>query len=302
MQQRKEQLPPGFRGFLVRLGRIDRRWIYLAVAVAIGVPMLAELRLPEVPEKKARATFEAIESIPEGSIVLLSFDYDPASEAELEPMANAMVHHCASKGHRIVFMALWPLGKQMADKTIDSVLKYYHPDKVEGVDYAQLGFKTGNEGVIKLLANSIDGAYTTDAAGTAISEIPLLANVRSVGDFKLVASISAGYPGAQQWVQYADSAMPEAFKLVGGTTGVQSSQLLPYFPTQMEGMLIAVKGAAEYETLVTEKYPVTESPERLGIGRERMGPQLVAHLLIIALIVLGNISMLAARGLKGGAR
>jgi hypothetical protein len=67
-------------------------------------------------------------------------------------------------------------------------------------------------------------------------------------------------------------------------------------------MLIAVKGAAEYETLVTEKYPVTESPERLGIGRERMGPQLVAHLLIIALIVLGNISMLAARGLKGGAR
>jgi hypothetical protein len=33
-----------------------------------------------------------------------------------------------------------------------------------------------------------------------------------------------------------------------------------------------------------------------------MGPQLVAHLLVIALIVLGNISMIAGRGLKGGAR
>jgi hypothetical protein len=70
----------------------------------------------------------------------------------------------------------------------------------------------------------------------------------------------------------------------------------------MNGMLVAVKGAAEYEMLVTEKYPVTESPERLGLGRERMGPQFVAHLLIIALIVLGNVSMLASRGWKGGAR
>ena len=33
-----------------------------------------------------------------------------------------------------------------------------------------------------------------------------------------------------------------------------------------------------------------------------MGPQLVAHLLMIALILLGNLSMFAARGLNGGRR
>ncbi|MFM1823414.1 MAG: hypothetical protein RI967_1680, partial [Planctomycetota bacterium] len=32
------------------------------------------------------------------------------------------------------------------------------------------------------------------------------------------------------------------------------------------------------------------------------GPQLVAHLLMIALILLGNLSMFAARGLNGGRR
>jgi hypothetical protein len=33
-----------------------------------------------------------------------------------------------------------------------------------------------------------------------------------------------------------------------------------------------------------------------------MGPQLVAHLLMIGLIVLGNVAMIAGRGMKGGAR
>lgn len=302
MKQRNEQLPPGIRGFLIRMGQIDRRWIYLAVAVAIAAPMLARLRFPEVPGRMAQATFDAIESIPPGSRVLIAYDFDPASAAELEPMANAVLHHCASKGHRIALMALWPLGKQLADDAIRDILLEYHPEKVEGVDYVQLGFKTGNEGVIKLMSTSIVEAYAADASGKPITQIPLLEGVRTIGDFQLIASISAGTPGAQQWVQYGDSAMPDAFKFVAGTTGVQSSQLLPYYPKQMEGMLIAIKGAAEYEMLVTEKYPVTRSADRLALGRERMGPQFVAHLLLIGLIVLGNVSMLAARGWKGAAR
>jgi hypothetical protein len=302
MQQRNEQLPRGVRGLLIRLGRIDRRWIYLAVAVSIAAPMLARLRFPEVPGRMAQATFDAIEAVPAGSRVLISYDFDPASAAELEPMANAMLHHCVSKGHRVAIMALWPLGKQIADKAIKEILLANHPEKVEGVDYVQLGYKTGNEGVIKLMTTSFSEAYAADAAGRPISAIPILDGVRTVGDFKLVASISAGNPGSKEWVQYGEGAMPAAFAFVSGTTGVQASQLLPYFPSQMDGMLIAVKGAAEYEMLVTQKYPVKESSERLGLGRERMGPQFVAHLLIIALIVLGNISMLASRGWKGGAR
>jgi hypothetical protein len=63
-----------------------------------------------------------------------------------------------------------------------------------------------------------------------------------------------------------------------------------------------VKGAAEYETLVTDDYPVSKNQERLEQGRVRMGPQLVAHLLMIALIVIGNIAMIASRGTQGGGR
>jgi hypothetical protein len=290
----------GIRGFFARLGGIDRRWIFLAMGLSIAIPILLKLRFPEYPGPMARATFDAVEKVPEGSTVLLSFDYDPASAAELQPMASALVHHCASRKLKIVFMALWPLGKQQADRTIDTVLKPFHPEYREGIDYAQLGFQAGNEGVIKVMATNLPKQYPNDAAGKAIGDIPLLKDAKDLGAFKLVASISAGYPGAKEWVQYGNGAMPDAFEVVSGSTGVQVGQLLPYYPKQMEGLLVAVKGAAEYEMLVEAKYPAAD-PEVIGQGRVRMGPQLVAHLLMIALIVLGNIAMIAGRP-RGGAR
>lgn len=293
---------PALLRFLASIGRLDRRWIFLAVALAIAVPMLARARFPEVPGPMSRATFDAIEAVPEGSRILIAFDYDPPSAAELQPMADAILHHCASRGHRIVFMALWPFGRQIADGSIRRILNEFHPEMKEGTDWVQLGFRTGNEGVIKLMSTSLADQYPTDARGVPLSEIPLMQGVGSLRDFSLVVSISGGYPGAKEWVQYGNGPMPEAFTLVSGTTGVQASQLLPYYPSQMEGLLIAVKGAAEYETLVTERYPVDRHPERLGQGRVRMGPQLVAHLLVIGLIVLGNVAMVAGRMLKGGAR
>jgi hypothetical protein len=298
-----EQTPDGVRGFFVRLGRLDRRWIFLAMGLSIAVPILLKLRFPEVPGPMARATFDAIESLPNGSRVLLSFDFDPASKAELQPMANALVHHCASKDHKIVFMALWPLGKQMADQAIKEILLEYHDERYAyGTDYVQLGFKAGNEGVIKLLTTNIAEAYATDDSGAAVSGLPLVADTRDLGSFDLVSTISAGYPGAKEWVQYGREAMKADARLTSGSTGVQASQLFPYYPAQLNGILVAVKGAAEYETLVTEKYPVDRNAERLEQGRVRMGPQLVAHLLMIALIVLGNIAMIASRGTQGGAR
>ena len=299
------QTPDGVRGFFVRLGRIDRRWIFLAMGLSIAVPILFRLRFPEVPGPMARATFDAIDKLPNGSRVILSFDFDPASKAELQPMANALVHHCASKDHKIVFMALWPLGKQMADQSIKDILLEYHGDRYRdayGTNYVQLGFKAGNEGVIKMLTTNIAEAYPTDAFGAAVSSLPLVADARDLGSFDLVSTVSAGYPGAKEWVQYGREAMKPEAGLTSGSTGVQASQLFPYYPAQLNGLLVDVKGAAEYETLVTEKYPVERNTERLEQGRIRMGPQLVAHLLMIALIVLGNIAMIASRGTQGGAR
>jgi hypothetical protein len=62
----------------------------------------------------------------------------------------------------------------------------------------------------------------------------------------------------------------------------------------MLGILAAIKGAAEYEVLLGNRYPAYATPTRQDAVR-RMAPQFSAHLLIIALIVLGNLSALWQR-------
>ena len=173
------------------VARLDRRWIFLMMLLAVAIPILFQLRFPETPTPLAKAVFDAVENLPPGSKVLLAFDYDPASEGELGPMATAFVLHCAKKGHKMYFIALWPVGPQMIDDQIRKVIKTDFPNLVYGEDYVNLGFKPGNEGVIKVIVTDLRQLYTTDDKGVNIDKIPMMQGIRSVQDFDLVINVSA---------------------------------------------------------------------------------------------------------------
>lgn len=277
------------------LRTLDRRWIFLLVLLCIATPILLGLKFPETPTQLVRNAFDEVERLRPGSRVLLSFDYDPASEGELAPMATAFVRHCCQKRLKMYFMALWPIGPQMADDTIDRVIHRDFPDLVYGRDYVNLGYKPGNEGVIKVIVTDLRQLYTTDARGTNIDRIPMCDGIRTVRDFDLIINVSAGYAGTKEWVQYAASPYPKQVRLIAGCTGVQAPLMYPYIPDQLRGMLGAIKGAAEYEALLLEKKYIRPDEARYQEGLRRMGPQLVGHVLMIALIVLGNVLFLIGR-------
>jgi hypothetical protein len=256
--------------------------------LAVALPILFVAQFPEKPTGLSQATFDAIEDLPEGSKILLSYDFDPASEGELGPMATTFAYHCAAKKHKLYFMALWPVGPQMVDDTIAKVIRPDFPHMEYGKDYVNLGFKSGMEGVIKVIVTDFRELYTTDTYGTPFDEIPMCKEISSVQDMDLVINVSAGYAGTKEWVQYAVTAYPDKIKLVAGCTGVQAPLLYPYIPEQLPGLLGAIKGAAEYEALVVERYGLQGQP-KYQEGVRRMGPQMVAHLLMILLIIAGNI-------------
>ncbi len=272
---------------------IDRRWIFLLMLLAVAVPIYVigttKETFPEKPLPLATAVFDEIEKLHEGDRVLLAFDYDPGSEGELGPMATAFVRHCCEKKVKMYFMALWPLGQQMIEDNIKKVILQDFPDLVYGEDYVNLGFKAGNEGVIKVIITDMKQLYTTDALGMAISKIPMMEGIESIQHMDLVLNVSAGYPGTKEWVQYAVTPYPDKIHLVGGCTGVQAPLLYPYIPQQLPGLLAAIKGASEYESLVLSKYEEGTPPGKYTEAQRRMGPQLVAHVLMVVLIVAGNI-------------
>ncbi|GAB4153980.1 MAG: hypothetical protein Tsb009_30510 [Planctomycetaceae bacterium] len=294
------------------LKTLDRRWIFLLMFLAVAIPILFELKFPEKPTGLAKNVFDAIEDVPEGGKILLAFDFDPASEGELGPMATAFTRHCCERWKaqkeagkptvKLYFMALWPVGPQMIEESIEKVIKADFPDMVYGEDYVNLGFKSGQEGVIKVIVTDLRSLYTTDAGGTNIDQIPMCADVDNIQAMDLIINVSAGYPGTKEWVQYAKTPYPK-MKIVGGCTGVQAPQLYPYIPQQLPGLLGAIKGAAEYEELVVNEYDrkknIEPEPKYLE-GKRRMGPQLIAHVLMILLIVVGNIIYFAERKQQGG--
>lgn len=287
---------------LDRLLNLDRRWVFGAIAVAVGAPILIGLKFPEKPSQMTRTVFDMVESLPAGSRVLVPMDYDPAAKGELHPMAAAFTRHAALKGHKIYYLTTWPAGPAfLADMT--RLIEIEFPQMEDGRDYVNLGYRPGEIGVIKLVTNDLRGAYATDVRRRDLDDLPITAGVKNVREMDLIISVSGGTPGAKEWIQFASS--PFGIKTVAGTTGVQTGEVISYVPDQLNGVLGGVKAAAEYEMLLVEEYPQLEeagrttAPPGLHSGTVRMGPQLVAHLLMIGLIVAGNVLYFAARR-RGG--
>ena len=265
---------------------LDRRWIFLAMGLSIAIPMLMGVVFPEQPSQEVLDVFATVEGLADGSRVLMAYDYDPASKGELEPMAAAFVRHCAEKKHKLFFITLWPAAVPMLQKNI-AILNREYPEYTYGEDYVNLGFRPGSEGVIKVVVTDLKKLYANDVDGTDLNELPLTTNLKNIQSMDLIINVSAGTPGAKEWVQYAST--PFDIKMVAGVTGVGYTPLVPYVPKQLAGMLGAIKAAAEYEEAVLLEYPDLRENPATQEGLRKMGPQLVAHILIIGLIVGGNV-------------
>ncbi|MCA9028038.1 MAG: hypothetical protein KDA86_22700 [Planctomycetaceae bacterium] len=271
---------------------LDRRWIFLLMLIAVGLPILRGWQFPERPSPMVQSVFDAIESLPEGSQVWMAYDYDPGSQGELHPMALAFTRHCALKKLKMYYMTLWPQGPPMIQKNVD-VLRNEFPDLQYGVDYVNLGYRPGYEGPIKLAVTDLRKTIAADVDGKSLNDLPMTKGLKNIQNVDLIINVSAGYPGTKEWVLYA--ATPYNISSVAGCTGVQAPYLYPYVPQQLNGLLGAIKGAAEYEFLLLEAYPqLRENPEAQEALR-RMGPQLLAHLVLIALIVIGNVIYFVGR-------
>jgi hypothetical protein len=275
---------------LDKLNILDRRWIFLAMALAVAAPILLQIGSDETPSPPTKRLFDKVEELPEGSHILLPLDFDPNSSAELTPMALAFTRHCCLRHHKLYFLTLWGTGLPMIDATIKTVVQGEfgagnHPYKY-GTDYVNLGYFPGEAVAINQLSSDIRKARSQDVLGTSLDSLPIMNDVRSVKDMQLIINGSGGFPGAKEWVQYA--ATPLDIPLAAGCTGVQSTQMFPYYPDQLLGLVAGIRGANEYETMLAAKYPDPYAQYSKRPASLRGGPQRWGHRVMIALIVLGN--------------
>ncbi|MEO0091755.1 MAG: hypothetical protein ABIK61_03480 [candidate division WOR-3 bacterium] len=267
--------------FWEKLGSIDRRIIYTIILLAVAVPLLLKIVMPIRISETVRNAFNSIEQLPPGSVVMISIDYDAASEPELQPMLIAILRHCFKKDLKVILMGHWALGLPLGEIALNRVAAEYN--KKYGEDYVNLGYRPGYTALIVGIGREIRDFFSTDYRNVPIDSFSFMRKIHNYQDISLLVGLEAGATG-DAWVLYAGGRFQQ--KMFFGATGVVAPDLYPYLQSnQITGLISGLQGAAEYETLV----------KKIGTGTLGMPTQSVVHGLIILFIILGNISYFVLR-------
>tara|TARA_Y100000588_G_C14038446_1_gene831776 strand:+ start:113 stop:994 length:882 start_codon:yes stop_codon:yes gene_type:complete len=282
------------KNILIKFGSLDRRIIFIIVGLSVLLPLLKPdwFSLPIRPKPHSQIVFDEINQLKNGDNVLLSFEYGPSTMPEIHPMSIALLNHLFSKNMKVYATALWPDGNFMAMEAFAEVAVSY--DKQYGIDYVILGYIPGGEAVIKNIASDLPSLYPMDIKGTTIQKIPMMKDINNVEDFAFVFSLSAGYPGSKEWVQYATD--PKEIPMSTGCTSIQVTDIVPYVENgQIRGILAGMPGAAEYEELVKVELENRGVPIKPGEASSMMSAQSMAHVVIVIFIIFGNITYYLTR-------
>jgi len=262
--------------FTQRLEKLDRRFVFLVVWLAVSLPIFVRLDLPIGKSPEVQSFYESIEKLHAGDIVLFPADFDPGSVAELEPMMRAALTQLFRKDVKVICFTLWPTGPGIVEQILRDMGNKM--GKTYGTDYVFLGFKEGREVIMVQIANSFRGVFPQDFSGKPVSDFPLMNEADKLTDTKLMVNISAGYPGTKEWVQQVRTRF--SVPMLSGCTAVSTPEYYPYYQSgQLSGLLGGLAGAAEYEKLIG-----VEGSATLG-----MPPQSLGHVAIVAFILLGNV-------------
>jgi len=284
---------------LSRLTTIDRRWIFLLVALGTILPILKPIGFPVSITPPVKSVYDKIETLGAEDVVVLSYDYGPTTGAENDPMADAILRHCLLRKVKVVTLALYPLGGLTALNNSITRIAAEFPEAQYGVDYVNLGYKDGGQASMKLLAEDFSQAFPGDTNGTPLANLPLMQRVKGAKNAQLAVSIATGIIG-EWWANLINAQF--GIPVAVGCTAVSAPKYYAYLEAkQMIGLLGGLKGASEYEKLLKEGYPVTQKAyanPMLQTASKGMDVQTIDHLVIIGFIVIGNVAYFASRRQK----
>jgi hypothetical protein len=268
--------------FWEKIEKIDRRWVYFMVGLAVIIPFLIPMRFPVSVSPEARSFYEAVEALPDSSNVMLVFDYYPSTMAETEPMAIAAARHLFSKDCRIITLTNIPYGApSMAESVTRRVAAEY--GKEYGIDYVNLGYKYGYVSVLKGMGLSIESIFPTDNSGTPLSELPIMDSIINYEQIAFVFEV-ADNATADYWISIVNAGYGVPMGV--GATAVMAPKYYAFVGAgQIVGLLGGMKGAAEYEILI----------EQPGTAFRGMDIQSMVHFLIILFVIIGNVGFFAGR-------
>jgi hypothetical protein len=226
-----------------------------------------------------------IDSLPEGSVLMISFDHEASSLPEIRPLALSLLRHAFSRGHKLIGIALLAEGTGIGYRLMNQAAAEY--DREYGNDYVYLGFKPQYIAAILAMGESIPETFPEDYPGRPYESFAMLQGIEDYSDIDGVISVADGSM-VTHWVEYGTARY--GVRVSAFVAAAMVTTYDPYVASgQMYAMVGGLRGAAEYEKLIGVG----------GSGRRGMLAQTSAHVYVIILIIIGNIVYFVSRS-KGG--
>jgi hypothetical protein len=280
--------------------RVGRWIVYTLLIVLVAVPLLLGRPLLSRSVRVgpgALGLYEAIELLDRGSAALVAFDYDPATSGEMDIVARAIVGHLMDRRTRIIAVSLLPAGAATAQGLLDDLAREHEGYRDGyGQSYANLGFAPGQAAAVRLLAQSLETAVSSDFHGTPLSQVDITEGLYGAHSFDLIVELAATPDSVRWWIEQA--AAPLGVPVGAGVSASVAPWARPYFETEpklLVGLLGGVSDAAMYDAHI-------QGQDRIpGPVSVRLDSQLAGHVLLVCLILVGNGAYLVRRskGRKG---
>ncbi len=253
----------------------SRHYCFLGLGIVVVVAMLLNVQPVQQISDETQRMFNYIDSLPEGSTLIVSFDHEASALPEIRPLALAFLRQAFARNHRLIGIALLAEGTGIGYGLMHQVAGEH--GREYGRDYVYLGFAPQYIAAILSMGESIKHTFPQDYTGRPWDSLPMLRNITNYADVAGVVSITDGSM-VMHWVEYGHGRF--GVTISAFVAAAMATTYDPYLASgQMRAMVSGLRGAAEYEQLIGIG----------GSGARGMLAQSAMHLYVIALIVIGNV-------------
>lgn len=266
-----------------KLGNIDYRWLYALSLICTIIPILYPLGLPVQVSSGTIGYFDAIDKLPAGSVVAVSFGASAQLLDEQEAQFLATWKLLFQRDLKVLFYSPIQDGPLMLQTELGKQVIPESYGKVYGTDYVVLGYAPLGEAGEASMGINIRGVYTTDWKGTPLDSLPMMQSINAAKDIDLLIFVYTSCTDVEfpirQWVT------PYKMPTIVATLGCCGPMAAPYYPTQIQGFLSGSGMGTELEVYGHVPGPGAAMSDAKNIG----------ILPFLAFFVFGNLSYIGNR-------
>lgn len=224
---------------LRRWARLEPLLLGLLLAAAVAAPSVGWLRLASVEGEPVERMEAALDALPERALVLVGFDPDLGTYAEIRPTVRALLADLLHRQARLAFVSLTAEGRALLLAELDRLER----GAVNPTRILDLGFRPGAEAALVALAR---GPLQTDAAGAIAGRLA----AEGIGAADAALVIGGNDIGPRSWVEQIRPRTDDLPMLAVAPT-VLLPELQPYLASgQLDALLATPRDGAAYRASI----------------------------------------------------